>query len=148
MGVCSAMGRLRALDKRLRAPFACIHQNLMMHHSPPITPTTLHYTRIHLSQNHTRLVKYFSRNHARSVWHPSCTRMTPHRPQSQTKLVRCRVNVAQMRLPRPDYGLGFQAFTLTVYSRYCVRTCSAMVGVPHGPFLPSLPKCRRLKRRT
>ena len=29
--------------------------------------------------------------------------------------------------------------SLSVYSRCCIRICSAMVGVPHRPLLPSLP---------
>ena len=29
--------------------------------------------------------------------------------------------------------------SLSVYSRYCLRICSVMVGAPHRPLLPSLP---------
>jgi len=33
-------------------------------------------------------------------------------------------------------------YPLSVYSRCCIRTCSAMIGVPHRPLLSSLPTSR------
>jgi len=37
------------------------------------------------------------------------------------------------------YTYTASTYTYTVYSRCCIRICSAMIGVPHSALLPALP---------
>ena len=71
-------------------------------------------------------------------------RVVSSRPSSPLSLHKSKLNT--FRIPLDSFTLTPTLTHVSVYSRCCVRICSAMVGVHFRPLLPSLPRTQHKTR--